>query len=151
MPGALTAIPSAMRVAGARQVRPRELGVHARIELGLDADDLDAGLQRLGRGGDAGDEAAAADRHDQRIDVGRVGEHLERDRALSRDDLEIVERMDEGQPALAPRSAAPRHRPRRRSRRGGSRSAPWPSVWLTLIVGVEAGITIVAGTPRRAA
>ena len=41
MPGALTAIPSAMRVAGAGQVLAGELGVHARVELGLDADQLD--------------------------------------------------------------------------------------------------------------
>ena len=42
-----------------------------------------------------GHEAAAADRHDDHVEVRRLLEHFERRRARSRDDLRIVERMDE--------------------------------------------------------
>ena len=63
--------------------------------FGLDADDLDVGRLRLDHRADAGDQAAAADRHDDRFDVGRLLEDLERHRALARDHVRVVERMDE--------------------------------------------------------
>ena len=87
----------------AAQCRP-----HGRIELGLDADDLGVRLQRLDGDGDAGDEAAAADRHDDRVEVGTVGDDLEADGALSGDDARVVVGMDE-------RRAGARRRFRRRS------------------------------------
>src|SRR5690606_33096324 len=73
---------------------------------GLDADDADRRPERLDGGRDAGDEAAAPDRHDHDVGVGRVLEDLEADRALARDDVRIVERMDEREAALAPQCLA---------------------------------------------
>ena len=49
----------------------------------------------LDRERDAADQTAAADGHDDRVDVGQLVEDLEPDRPLSRDDVVIVERMDE--------------------------------------------------------
>ena len=57
------------------------------------------------RGRDAGDEAAAADRHHDRLDVGALVGDLEPDRALAGDDQRVVERRHErGAPASAARS-----------------------------------------------
>ena len=47
---------------------------------------------RLDRGRDAGDEPAAADADDDRVDVGHLVEDLEAERALARDDVGVVER-----------------------------------------------------------
>ena len=58
------------------------------------------GLIALAAVGDAADQPAAADRHDQHVEVGHRGEHFERDRPRARDDRGVVERMDEHQPAL---------------------------------------------------
>ncbi len=69
--------------------------IHRRIELHLDADDLDRGLDVLGGDGDAANDPAAADRHDDAVEVGRVLEHLDADRALSGDDLVVVIGVDE--------------------------------------------------------
>ncbi len=71
--------------------------VHRRIELGLDPDHVDI-AHRLGDGGAARDQAAAADRDDQCVDLRRILQHLERDGALAGDDLRIVERVDDRQP-----------------------------------------------------
>ena len=65
--------------------------------LGLDGDDATAG----GGGGDPGNEPAAADRDDDRLDVRRVPEQLERERPLPRDHERVVEGMDE-RPARLP-------------------------------------------------
>ena len=48
----------------------------------------------------AGDEPAAADRDDQRVEIRNGGEHLERRRALAGDHLRIVVGMHEHEPTL---------------------------------------------------
>ncbi|MCY1522753.1 hypothetical protein D9M68_576200 [compost metagenome] len=75
-------------------------GVHGRKTFGLHADDLDAGLERLGRGGDPRNQAAPADGDNQRIQLRLVFQHFQRHRALPRNDGLVVIRMDHGQPAL---------------------------------------------------
>ena len=70
------------------------------IEFGLHPDQADVGLDPARRGAHAGEQPAAADRDDQRVDLGHILEHFERDRPLPRGDMRIIERMDEGQPAL---------------------------------------------------
>ena len=99
-PGCLTAMPSAT-------VGPPKLGrevaqqtIDRGVEHGLDADDLDAGLEVPGRDGTAGDQAAATDRHHQHVKLGRGLEQLEPDRALAGDDGGIVVGVDEGEPLL---------------------------------------------------
>ena len=67
----------------------------------LDADDLDPWLQRLGGDGDPRYQPTASDRHDQRVEVGLVGEHFEADRALSGDDRPVVVGVDRHQPLVA--------------------------------------------------
>ena len=52
--------------------------------LRLDADHPDARVQALGRGGAAGDQPAAADRHQQRAQLADLLEQFERGGALSR-------------------------------------------------------------------
>ena len=108
-PGALTAMPSAIvgRLGAARQAGALAIG--RRAGRRLDADDLDVGLDRLGRGRHARDQAAAADRHHQHVQIRRRRQHLERERALARDDQRIVVGMDEGQVALG-RDLAREHR-----------------------------------------
>ena len=59
----------------------------------------DAGVPVHG-GCNSRDEAAAPDRHDDRLDAGQVLEHLEPDGALAGDRARRVERMDEGPPRL---------------------------------------------------
>ena len=90
-----------------RQRRPAERAILAaervperRIERRLDPDDLDR--RRPGAGGDgvAGDQPAAADRDHQGVEVVRVLEHFQRDRALARDHQRVVVGMDEGEAAL---------------------------------------------------
>ena len=54
-----------------------------------------SGPQRLGRDRDARHEAAAPDRHDDRVDVGNRVEDLEPDGALAGDDQRVVERGNE--------------------------------------------------------
>ena len=70
------------------------------VERGLDADDLDPGLEVPGRDGAAGDQAAATDRHHQHVEVGHRLEQLEPDRTLAGDDGGIVVGVDEGEPLL---------------------------------------------------
>ena len=73
------------------------IGVHR-----LDPDDLDAGLHALEVRRDAGDQPAAADRHEYGIDrLRRLAQDFDADRALPRDHIGVVVRMDEGQPAAA--------------------------------------------------
>ena len=71
------------------------------IERGLRPDDLDRRLARTGGDRIAGDEPAAADGNDQRVEVGGVFQHFERDGALAGDHQRIVIGVDEGQAALA--------------------------------------------------
>ena len=56
-----------------------------------------SGPERLGRDRDARDQAAAADRDDQHIEIGRIRQDLERDRALAGDHRRVGEGMDVGQ------------------------------------------------------
>ena len=90
MPSAIVGPPVAARGAAERVQHPG-------VALGLHADDAHLGPQRLDRDRDAGDEPAAADRHDDRVERIGVGlvEELEADRALPGDDERIVERGDE--------------------------------------------------------
>ena len=60
-----------------------------------------AGLDRLRRGRDAGDQPAAADRNHQHVEIGLLLQHLQRDGALPRDDMRIVVGMHPDQAALA--------------------------------------------------
>ena len=83
------------RIAADRAMAVLDDILHRRIKLGLDADHLDAGLQRLGGGGDAGNQAAAADRDHQRVEVGRILQHFQRDGPRPGHHRDIVERMDE--------------------------------------------------------
>ena len=71
------------------------------VERGLRPDDLDCGLARAGGDRGAGNKPAAADGDHQRIEVGRVLQHLQCDGALARDHQRVVIGMDEGQAALA--------------------------------------------------
>ena len=75
----------------------RERIVHRRRALRLDRDDAPVGR----RGGDSGDEAAAARRHEDRLDLGRVLEQLERQGALAGDHERVVERVHERPARLA--------------------------------------------------
>ena len=70
---------------------------HRRVEQRLHADDLDAGLQRLGGDGHARNQPAAADRNHQRVEIGHSGQHLQRDSALPGNHQRIVVRVDERQ------------------------------------------------------
>ena len=44
---------------------------------------------------DPGDQTAAADRNDQRIEIGRIFQHFQRDCSRPGHDCDVVERMDE--------------------------------------------------------
>jgi hypothetical protein len=72
--------------------------VAARV-LGLHAHDADAPAEQLGlllhRGGHARDQAAATDRHDDRLDVRLLVDDLQADRAGAGDDARVVVRGDE--------------------------------------------------------
>ncbi len=88
---------------------PTPGGQRARHGVGVDglhADDLDLGAHRLDVGGDPRDEATTADGHEDRVQrtvLLRVvlAEDLHPHRPLPRDHVRIVERVHEGQPALA--------------------------------------------------
>ena len=75
--------------------------VHRRIQGRLDANYLDVRVERLGGDCDPGNQPAAADRHDDRVEIRLVGEELERDGALTSDDRRIVVGMDENEPFVA--------------------------------------------------
>ena len=95
----------------------------------LHADDLDRRAQPLHVGGDAGDQPAAADRHEDRVDrPGVLAQDLHADRALPGDHVRVVVGMHEREAARAARAAARARRPRRRSRRAAPppRRAPRP-------------------------
>ena len=84
-PMSRTAMPSAIVGAADRNRPAGEALRHRRVGLDLDAIDRDAGLHR--RRGDqaAGDQAAAADRNDQSVQIGRILQHFQRQRALAGD------------------------------------------------------------------
>ncbi len=76
--------------------------VHCRRIFGLHPDDPDARVQRLRVRRDAGYQAAAADRHENGVDLVAMmlAQNLHGDRALSGDDVGIIKGVDEHQPAL---------------------------------------------------
>ena len=73
-----------------------EGAVHAGCALGLHAVDLDVGLQALDGKCHAGDESAAAHRHDDSVHIGQLVENFEADSTLTGDDLLVVVGVDEG-------------------------------------------------------
>ncbi|CFO07951.1 Uncharacterised protein [Bordetella pertussis] len=83
-------------------------GVHGRKALGLHADDLDVRLDGLGGGGDARDQAAAADAHHYGVQVWARLQHFERHRTLPGNHGWIVVGMDHDQAALARQFVAAR-------------------------------------------
>src|SRR5690606_16321861 len=64
--------------------------VHGRVERRLDANDTNVRVDALGGNRNAGYQAAAADRHDERIQLGNRSQHLQRHRALAGNDERIV-------------------------------------------------------------
>ena len=85
-PGALTAMPSAIVGRRRRGGRPAALAIDRRAGRCLDADDLDLRLDRLGRGRHARDQAAAADRHHEHVQVRHRPSISSAERALAGDD-----------------------------------------------------------------
>ena len=76
--------------------------MHARRVHRLDAHDAHLRVERLHVGGDARDQAAATDGDEDRIGrVRQLAQDLHADRALPRDHVGVVERVDEGEAALA--------------------------------------------------
>ena len=73
--------------------------IHRRVAFGLHADHFDGGLDALRGGCDAGNQAAAADRHDQGFELRPGSQHLEPKRALAGNNFFIVVRMHHRQPA----------------------------------------------------
>ncbi len=63
---------------------------------GLNTVHFDVRVQSLDGVSDTGDEPAAANGHDDRVDVRDLFEDLEADGALARNDVFVVERVDEG-------------------------------------------------------
>ena len=150
-PGVLTAMPSAMVLAPLGMLRALDRVDHRREALGLHADDLDARLARARRHRDAGDQAAAADRHHQRVELRAPLEHLERHRALPGDDRFVVVGMDEGEAARARPARSAWARASSSVSPCSTTSAPKPRVRSTFTPGVKRGITISAPGCRGAA
>ena len=69
---------------------------HARCAFGLYAIDLYLGVERLHGKGDARDQSAAAHRHHDGLNVGQLVEQLQTDGSLARNDVLVVEGMNEG-------------------------------------------------------
>ena len=100
------------------------LGIHRRAgrqrlvegggELRLDADDLDpSGIP----GSDAADEPAAAHRHEERVEIGRILLEFQPDAALAEQGLGLVIGMDGQRPRLGGIAVAGRQRHRHSARR----------------------------------
>ena len=80
--------------------------IHTRGKLGLHTVDLHVGVEMLDGIGHAREQSAAADGDDDGLYVGELVEDLQTDGALPRDDLVIVEGMDEGSPRLLDETAS---------------------------------------------
>ena len=78
---------------------------HRRVQRRLDADDFRIGTQRLRGDGDAGNQAAAADRNDDRVERAAIAQDLQCYGSLAGDDPFVVVGMDEGE-AVAHRRVA---------------------------------------------
>ena len=72
-----------------------QLSRQRRIERRLDTDDRYRRATRFDRRGDAGGKSATADRDHHHIEIGKLIQNFEADRALPRDDVLVVERVDE--------------------------------------------------------
>ena len=70
---------------------------HGRVGRRLHPNQADGGVQRLGGNGDAGHQAAAADRRDDGVDLRRILEDFQPDGSLPGDDAVVVVGMDQGQ------------------------------------------------------
>ena len=68
---------------------------HRGIGFYFHAKDLDVGLQPSGGDSAPGELTAAADRNDERVEIRRILQQFERERALARDHCRIVVGMDE--------------------------------------------------------
>ena len=97
-PGVPTAMPSAIVLVPCGWCVPLMALTMAGKARGLHADDLDAGLERLGRRGHAGDQPAAADGDHQHVQLGHGVQHLQPHRALAGDDGFVVVGVHEHQP-----------------------------------------------------
>ncbi len=104
---------------------------HRREPIGLDADDLDVGPPRVRHDRHPRDQPAATDGHDEHVDLRRVLEQLERDRARAGDDRGVVVGRDEHHPLFGSSRVRPppppsdprlRARPARRASRCGAPS-----------------------------
>ena len=102
-----------------RQVATRDRGEHRRPAVALHPDDGHVGALGAGDHGHAGEQTAAPGRHHQRVELGMVGEQLERHRALAGDDRPGRRR---GARTCGPRR--PAGAPPRWPRRGRRRAAP---------------------------
>src|SRR5690242_2184049 len=75
--------------------------IHARSVLRLNSDDPYIGIQVLHVDGNARNQPAAANRHEDRIQVAPgLPQYLNTDSTLTCDDIRVVERMHEDQTAL---------------------------------------------------
>jgi hypothetical protein len=99
MPSSLTVSTESTRSRTIGKVTSPGSGV-GRGLLGLDTDDADVGLELTHDEGDAGEQPAAAEAHDDRPDVGALLEDLEAAGALTRDDVVVVEGVDEDRARL---------------------------------------------------
>jgi len=77
-----------------------QAAVHAGGTLGLNAVDLDVRLEALDGKGHAGDQAAAAHRHNDRIHIRQLIQNFQTNGSLPRDDLLIVIGVDKGHAGL---------------------------------------------------
>ena len=77
-----------------------EGAVHTGCALGLHTVDLDLRLEALDGEGHAGDESAAAHRHDNGIHIGQLVENFEADGTLTGNDLLVVVGVYEGHARL---------------------------------------------------
>src|SRR5215472_1088657 len=71
----------------------RQARVQCRCAGWFDPDDANGGLQRLGGDRDAGNQTAAANGDEQRVEIGRVVENLERNCALPGNHVRIGEEV----------------------------------------------------------
>ena len=86
-----------------------EARLEGRRSLGLDPDDAYRGTARSERRGEARDQSAAADGDDDGIDIGKVFQDFEAERALSRNDERIGEGVEIGGAGSARRRREPPH------------------------------------------
>ena len=119
-------------------------------ELRLDRDDPRLRPERLDRNCDAGDEASAAHRHDDRVEVGHLLEELETDRALAGDDVGIVVGRDRDTAGRALELVGERDRLARRHR-GPVESRPVGCSRGRLLLACPCGITSRQSRPCSAA